>query len=88
MPETEEAKKAVGYTWNELAGTRHKLGGEPDGLNDQDYPICDSCKSQMTFYAQIDSIGEDYDLADCMVIHQFMCFGFFEVACRLTQTKV
>lgn len=87
-PETEEAKKAVGYEWNEIAGTRHKLGGEPDGLDVKDYPLCDSCKSKMTFYAQIDSIGEDYDLADCMVIHQFVCFECFEVESRLTQTKV
>jgi hypothetical protein len=42
----------------------------------------------MTFYAQIDSIGEDYDLADCMVIHQFACFDCFEVSCQLNQTIV
>ncbi|MGI4739893.1 MAG: hypothetical protein ACRYG7_32390 [Janthinobacterium lividum] len=26
-PETEEAKAAIGYEWNDVAGTRHKLGG-------------------------------------------------------------
>ena len=86
--DTEEAKKAVGYKWNKKAGTRHKLGGVPEGLNLEEYPPCISCNSRMTFYAQIDSIGEDYDLADCMVIHQFVCFDCFEVSCQLTQTIV
>ena len=84
-PETEEATSAVGYEWNEEAGTRHHLGGEPDGLSKNDYPICNDCKSTMTFYAQIDSIGDKYDLADCMVIHNFVCFNCFTVKCLLTQ---
>lgn len=25
------------------------------------------------------------DVADCMVIHQFVCFGCFEVICQLNQ---
>jgi hypothetical protein len=86
--DTEETRKAVGYKWNKNAGTRHKLDGEPEGLNLEEYPLCNSCNSTMTFYAQIDSIGEDYDLADCMVIHQFVCFDCFEVSCQLTQTIV
>jgi len=88
QPETELAKKVIGYKWNKIAGTRHKLGGEPDGLKVENYPLCDSCQSRMTFYAQIDSIGEDFDLADCMVIHQFVCFDCFEVESLLTKTKV
>lgn len=87
-PETEEAREAVGYKWNKKAGTRHKLGGEPEGLTKAEYPQCVSCNSEMTFYAQIDSIGDQFDLVDCMVIHQFVCFGCFEVSCQLTQTKV
>jgi hypothetical protein len=86
QPETEEAKKAVGYEWNDVAGTRHFLGGEPDGIEEKDYPTCDSCGERMTFYAQIDSVGDKYDLADCMVIHNFVCFDCFEVKCQLTQT--
>jgi len=88
QPSTENGKNAIGYEWNKKAGTRHKLGGEPDGLKQEEFPICTACKSQMNFYAQIDSIGENYDLADCMVIHQFVCFHCFEVSCRLTQTLV
>jgi hypothetical protein len=88
IPETIEAKEALGYKWNEKAGTRHKLGGEPEGLSEEEYPLCISCNTKMTFYAQIDSIGEIYDLADCMVIHQFVCFDCFEVSSQLTQTIV
>ncbi len=40
----------------------------------------------MTFYAQIDSIGENYNLADCIIIHQFVCFDCFEVECRPTHS--
>jgi hypothetical protein len=85
-PETEEAKAVVGYKWNDVAGTRHFLGGEPDGLDKADYPTCDGCKMTMTFYGQLDSIGDKFDLADCMVIHNFVCFNCFTVKALLTQT--
>lgn len=86
-PETEEAKEAVGYKWNEVAGKRHYLGGEPQELEEKDYPKCDDCSNPMTFYAQIDSIGDQYDLADCMVIQNFVCFDCFNVKAVLTQTR-
>lgn len=86
QPETEEAKAIVGYEFNKIAGTRHYLGGNPDGLNKEDYPPCDACKKTMTFYAQIDSIGDKFDLADCMVIHNYVCSDCFTVKAQLTQT--
>lgn len=85
-PESDEAKSIVGYKYNETAGTRHHLGGTPEGLDEMDYPVCPDCGNVMTFYAQIDSIGDKYDLADCMVIHNFVCFGCFTVHAQLTQT--
>lgn len=85
VPESQEAKKALGYKWNKIAGHRHKLGGNPDGVDEKDYPKCADCSEKMTFYAQIDSIGDDFDLADCMVIHQFVCFGCFTVKSELNQ---
>ena len=88
VPETEDAKNAVGYKWNDTAGTRHFLGGEPDSKNSSEYPKCDDCNKKMTFYAQIDSIGDDYDLADCMVIHNFVCFDCFTVKSRLEQITI
>lgn len=87
-PETQDAREALGFQWNKVAGTRHKLGGEPDGITEEQFPQCNSCKNPMSFYAQIDSIGDNYNLADCMVIHQFVCFDCFEVTCQLNQTKV
>lgn len=84
-PESDEAKNVVGFKWNDIAGTRHKLGGSPDGKSETDYPLCKSCDKPMTFYAQIDSIGDDINLADCMVIHQFVCFDCFEVTSELNQ---
>ena len=84
-PETEDAKNAIGYLWNDICGTRHFLGGKPDGMNKIDYPKCKKCNKTMIFYAQIDSIGDKYDLADCMVIHNFVCFDCFEVKAKLTQ---
>ena len=86
QPETEEAMKAVGYQWNKVAGTRHFLGGKPEEITEADYPKCEDCKNTMTFYAQIDSIGDDYDLADCMVIHNYVCFDCFTVKSQLVQS--
>lgn len=85
LPDTEEAKSVIGYKWNDTAGTRHYLGGKPNGINENEYPICDDCQNKMSFYAQIDSIGEKYDLADCMVIHNYVCFECFTVKAQLNQ---
>ncbi len=74
-PGTEDAKQAVGYEYNREAGHRHKLGGAPDYIQDEEWPSC--CGQKMTFYAQIDSIGEKYDLADCGMIYVFVCFDCF-----------
>lgn len=86
QPDTAEAKEIVGYKWNDLAGTRHFLGGKPDGLTETEYPTCENCKKVMTFYAQVNSIGDKFDLADCMVIHNFVCFDCFNVKAVLSQT--
>ena len=75
-PDTPEAKAAIGYRYNNDAGNRHKLGGSPDFIQGAEWPIC--CEGKTTFYAQIDSIGDDYDLADCGMIYVFVCFRCFE----------
>ena len=87
QPETEKQNNAIGYKFNKIAGTRHFLGGSPEEKHDYDYPACDSCGNVMTFYSQIDSIGENYDLADCMVIHTYVCFDCFTVKSHLAQLK-
>jgi hypothetical protein len=58
-------------------GTRHKLGGKPDWLNGSDVPRC-SCGKEMTFYGQLDSINDEFVLADCGMIYVFVCFDCFE----------
>lgn len=85
QPETDDARNAIGYEWNDVGGTRHFLGGEPEQETSADYPKCDDCRETMTFYAQIDSIGKEYDLADCMVIHTYVCFNCFTVKSHLVQ---
>ena len=74
-PETDLAKDAIGYRYNDEAGSRHKLGGKPDFLQELEWPTC--CANKMTFYAQLDSIGDSYDLADCGMIYVFVCFDCF-----------
>jgi len=64
-PQTEEAESAIGYKYNHQAGHRHKLGGKPDLIQDEEWPTC--CGTKMTFYAQIDSIGDEYDLAGLFI---------------------
>jgi len=31
----------------------------------------------MTFYAQLDGVGDSFDLADCGLIYVFVCFNDF-----------
>ena len=76
-PSTDEAKRTIGFEWNDTAGKRHKLGGEPQWLQNQEIPSCTSCSESMTFYGQLDSIGDDIVLADCGLVYVFVCFGCF-----------
>jgi hypothetical protein len=77
-PKTDEARLAIGFKWaSELVGKRSKLGGEPDWLHAAEIPFC-SCGKSMSFYGQLDSVGDDICLADCGMIYVFVCFGCFE----------
>ena len=40
----------------------------------------------MSFYGQLDSIGDSYDLADCGIILVFVCFDCFETRSILHAT--
>ena len=59
-------------------GTRHKLGGTPDFIQGDDYPICRECAQRMSFYGQLDSINDEFCLADCGMVYVFVCFGCLE----------
>ena len=77
-PLTPEAKRAVGFEWSEPeVGRRHKLGGEPDWLQEPEVPTCEDCGEPTTFYGQLDSIGDDFALADAGMVYVFVCLGCF-----------
>lgn len=61
-------------------GTRHRLGGQPDFIQQDEIPTCQYCHKPMTFYAQLDAIGHasEYDIADAGLIYVFLCFDDFE----------
>lgn len=80
-PLTPEAAAAAAFDW-----ARHRIGGEPDGVAESEYPRCRSCGHPMTFYGQLDSIGDDFVLADAGVVHVFVCFDCFEAAARVAST--
>ena len=54
-------------------GTRHQLGGNPEFLQKADWPLCRDCGKRMTFYGQLDSINDEFVLADCGMIYIFVC---------------
>ena len=65
-------------------GTRHRLGGAPDFIQQPEWPTCPSCGERMAFYAQLDSLPSvDLALADAGLIFVFVCFDCFETAAVL-----
>jgi uncharacterized protein YwqG len=78
FPLDDAAKASAGFKWAEAPiGKRHKLGGTPDFVRENDTPNC-SCGKLMTFYAQLDSIDDEFCMADCGMIYVFICFDCFE----------
>ena len=77
-PRSEDANAAIGFKWaGDAAGKRSKIGGEPDFLQEEESVVCPSCAQKMTFYAQIDSVGDEVCLADVGMIYVFVCFDCF-----------
>jgi hypothetical protein len=58
-------------------GRRHQLGGSPAFIQNGEAPRC-TCGEPMTFYAQLDSINDEFCLADCGMIYVFVCFDCYE----------
>jgi hypothetical protein len=78
VPHSKEAKDKIGFKWaGEGVGQRSKLGGSPGWIQKEIVPRC-SCGQEMTFYGQLDSIGDDMCLADCGMIYIFVCFDCCE----------
>jgi hypothetical protein len=59
------------------------LGGEPTFLQAPEWPACAVCHERMSFYGQLDSLNDDYVLADCGIIYVFVCFDDNEVKALL-----
>jgi hypothetical protein len=77
-PETPEAKAAVGFQFaGEPIGHRHRIGGDPEWIQTPNVPSC-SCRKPMSFYAQIDSLGDAHVLGDCGMIYVFVCWDCLE----------
>jgi hypothetical protein len=64
-------------------GQRHQLGGSPTFLQPTEWPICKACNQRMTFYGQLDSINDDFCIADCGVVFVFICFDCNEALAML-----
>jgi hypothetical protein len=78
VPRSQEAKVAIGFKWaGPGVGDRSKIGGEPDWIQSPNLPTC-SCGQEMTFYGQLDSVGDAICLADCGMIYVFVCFDCYE----------
>lgn len=78
-PNSPEASAAVGFKWaGEKVGRRHKLGGLPDWVQQPDVPTCPSCHQSMTFYGQLDSVGDEMTIADVGMVYVFVCFDCYE----------
>jgi hypothetical protein len=66
------------YCWEEL-GKRFKIGGKPNFIQNREYPKCSCCHKDMIFYAQLDTVGDRYDIGDSGLIYIFYCFDCNEV---------
>ncbi len=80
-PKTPEAKAVIGFKWNNTNGRAHKIGGKPDWIQSEEIPECSSCFQKMTFYGQLDCLGDKMPLGDCGRIYVFVC-----VECLATQS--
>jgi hypothetical protein len=75
QPLDEEAAAIIGFRYaGDEIGTRHRLGGDPQWIQGEEVPTCPTCRQRMTFYGQLDSIGDKYVVADCGMIYVFFCF--------------
>ncbi|PKL12463.1 MAG: hypothetical protein CVV52_09975 [Spirochaetae bacterium HGW-Spirochaetae-8] len=63
-------------------GKRSKLGGSPEWIQNDETPVCLSCKKKMSFVGQLDSIDyegtihakhEEYMFGDVGMIYIFFC---------------
>jgi hypothetical protein len=74
-PLSRDAEDLPRFRWAaDEVGTRHKLGGDPEFIQSEEWPLCPECGQKMSFYAQLDSLNDDFCFADCGMIYVFVCF--------------
>jgi hypothetical protein len=75
-PLNDEAAALPKFKWaGPEIGTRHRLGGRPDTIQDGlKYPNCPECGEEMNFYGQLDSINDEFVLGDVGIVYVFVCF--------------
>jgi hypothetical protein len=80
-PMTDEARQTPVFKWaGGEVGKRHQLGGSPaQPISGERWPHCPDCQDQMTFYGQLDSINDEFCIADTGLIYVFICFDCNEV---------
>jgi hypothetical protein len=79
-PKNDEAKQLPTFKWaDDEIGTRHQLGGSPNFLQEETWPLCPECSRKMLFYAQLDSLNDEFCIADCGMIYIFLCLNCNEV---------
>lgn len=83
-PLTDEAARLPKFRWaGPEVGKRHRLGGEPVGMKPADFPKCNSCSQEMSFYGQLDSINDDIVIGDAGLVCVFVCFDCLTAAAVL-----
>jgi len=80
-PASDAARQLPGFKWaGDEVGKRHQLGGLPaPSMSDDRWPQCPDCHEPMTFYGQLDSINDEFCVADAGFICVFICFDCNEV---------
>lgn len=77
-PLSDEARSLPKFKWaGPDVGDRHQLGGEPLFIQNTKFPLCTCCNKEMSFYAQLDSINDEFCIADCGMIYVFLCFDCY-----------
>jgi hypothetical protein len=77
-PQSDEARHLPKFKWAAGdIGNRHRLGGKPDFLQNEQWPNCPNGHGKMTFYGQLDSINDEICIADCGLIYVFICFDCY-----------
>jgi len=80
-PLTDEARSLPKFKMaGSIPGTRHQLGGQPSRLlGPEEWPICRECENPMVFWGQLDSINDEFCIADAGLIYVFICLECNEV---------